>query len=527
MSESDLFSRRNFLKKTAAVGAAIAIEGIARPSRAAKPDKTESNERVGDFEKSYSYYKNIKEFAKTAEDTYGNYYERALTEQTLVREQFLSSPLREQLPEMIAFILKTKNDALLDDLYKKLAEINCQGLLYATLNKEGKYGSTKLCIAQPQLLFSHYAARTSDFLPSGKDIENDEIDPRFGQKDELITRNINEKPAWTSPRYLYFFRKLIDDPAIRKQLQAADITLAEAYSTIKAVVANLEKNIPTSDDSAQQLSVETVTKLILEERELFSRRMILDKNTKNLICLNGFDASPNGPKFDASAMNEVAAAAGVPQKNNKQIEGGDQEKSFEKIKEEMHQTIAQSNGKTLVYFNTHGSPLTLEVRRDASFASKPQNFSIDDIVDALFARIENTGDTNSLKDVTLVLDSCFSYDFAYNVIKKMRFNYDIGDTDGPSYQEKIGVMFGELTMPTIICASQKGSFTWDRSSINQILHQFKEGIKKDGGLIGERLLSSAQPVMYHNNDLTVLMGRKGGVLEIAVRGTVPKTEKTA
>ena len=70
-------------------------------------------------------------------------------------------------------------------------------------------------------------------------------------------------------------------------------------------------------------------------------------------------------------------------------------------------------------------------------------------------------------------------------------------------------------MPTIIAGAQEGSLVWHDERILETLVKYVGGIKKEGGLVGKRILATAQPEIYWSNDVVVFAGEKGKIVEIA------------
>ena len=174
--------------------------------------------------------------------------------------------------------------------------------------------------------------------------------------------------------------------------------------------------------------------------------------------------------------------------------------------------IENAKGKSLFVVNTHGAESSFVINHlHPGYENNVVNYS--DIARALISRVNQTGDPNCLKNITFIFNQCHNYDFTKNIFSAMKFLFDF-EQDGETIERK-AIKWQDITMPTIIAGAQEGSLVWHDDRILETLVKYVGGIKKDGGLVGKRILATAQPEIYWSNDVVVFAGEKGKIVEIA------------
>ena len=147
--------------------------------------------------------------------------------------------------------------------------------------------------------------------------------------------------------------------------------------------------------------------------------------------------------------------------------------------------------------------MTLSV--DSTASSSPESvLSVAKLAKALAERALHQADPSALSDVIINLDSCFSYDFTSNIVDFLK--------DAWAKQGDVPFPFEQLALPTIMTMAQEGSMGWGGSSMAELLSSQKDGIQKDGGVKGARILQCVQPMAYEDNDMTFFVPEKGGRL---------------
>lgn len=257
-------------------------------------------------------------------------------------------------------------------------------------------------------------------------------------------------------------------------------------------------------------------------RASFIDREILGPN-KNLIVFTHDEKSggtftrPDGStffsyRFDNSNIIRFAKEAGVLDDNIKKddVEEGNTYFKGPGDKEDILKAIANSKGETVIWFDGHGSKNAFWLSEGEAyslsngfFESKDSKTRIDftEIGDALKVR-------GNLDEVIIIIDACFSYDFAKNLYNHL----------------------GDVNKPTIITETNKGSYGYSGAyyiyeSPDKITTSLEESwflsslIKtyidsgRTGPLKGEYIFNAEQYSM-NSQDSAVFLGGKEPV-EIA------------
>lgn len=429
----------------------------------------------------------------------GGYENRTPAEQDAVREDFLS---RVDYIELQEHFVKAEKEGTLSNTYGMLAMVSCQGLLEQYMRDEGIYHE------RPQVAGRfHYMARVADFLPTSKEIEEEDIDTRlnvlhYGGRDEeereRIMSTIQKNNGWSDHVRIAFFGVVLDDPDVRTSLQSSNCTLAEAYSLIKAVVVFFEDNPET------QLKEKAVMEQMLTARDTFCAETILGPDTEHYIHMSCHEKKykkKRAPQFHVDELRGLARACGVQVENEHEINTSQDETG---VVQDLFNAIASSRGKTVIHLDTHG----LEDGMNLSIKEGSEVFlSVADIAHDLLARLSGSQDTESLADVSIILSSCFSGGLTENLINNMRYQFENNSVDGKTFQEVIGVPFNSIALPTVVAQTQVGSFAYSTGAVANILPV----AKKEGRFTGEMLMRQMQPRDYYLADYAFFQGQHGDV----------------
>lgn len=453
--------------------------------------------------------------------------QRTIAEQDAAREKFLAA-VGDSVEDALAKAMEYRNTTgyfrPLQVLEHRLTEMDCYGLYYAFLDKQGTYNPEGYR-SSFEWQNNHYAVRASDFLPDSSKLSNVEIDPRLGQfdedpKDSDQLKKVKERiqittairPAWTDPKRQKQFKGILDNPTVRPQFEQSDCTLAEVYSMIKAAVRFREEH-PTT-----RMPDEHIITALMNKREQFKKQEILGPETNAFIHFNYYQEGD--PKFfDGDLLDDIGKA--TVDKGNRgeskveRIDGND-----EGVTMKLFHALYKSRGATTVYYNTHGHPNNLGIASNIG-----RGISLNDIVKPLLWRLTETKDPATLGDLTIVVNACRSHDFARNVIDDLRRQYNEGygeiitdtETKKKYHKETMGnIDFEKITLPTIIASTQEGSLSF-KSVMEQPLKSNQKAIEREGKLTGEMLMRRIQPQSYHAADISIFSAQKRGkLLEIGM-----------
>lgn len=497
------------------------------PNKEVHKNEIEEAEEVRQFtEELYAFFSPYKEQCGF------NRYERTTEDQDKIYATGVAK-YKDVLPQMLQKALRAsgKKDMFMH-LYHALESLDLYGFLYVAFREMKMYISRRdiRFIPTENERENHFQTRAADFLPTDQEIEPEQIDPRLGQiSPDLIHDRNREKvidsiariPAWTDPKKQEQFRALLVNENIRRLFQSTNCTLAEVYSMIKAAIKFRETH-PTT-----KLDDELVIVGLLRKREEFNKKEILGPDTDEFIHFNYVPSQDeDSPKqFEGSSLEWLGFDVMRRKKSDgtyesheevaKRIKRFDGDPNKEFVGLDLRKSIWESKGKTTVYFNTHGMPDHLVLRKDDTY----NEFGLKNIASALLTRISLEDNIRTLEDVTIIFGSCYSYDFSTNLVHEMRRLYEGGDPYGVHerpLQDKMRVPFEKISLPAIIAASQEGSLS--HSSIFSFPFKGnREAIKKEGKLTGEFLMRRIQPAVYKEADMTFFFGQKNGdLLEVGM-----------
>lgn len=402
-----------------------------------------------------------------------------------------------------------------DDIYSYLFKFDCLGLYYDYLRSQGKYKDglrnyDKEC---------HFYARVSDFCPYGKEVLDEEIDPRLGQLDDdfqsrqSVEKSIKYSSAWAQPEWQAEFRSVLDNQHVRDLLQNTNCTLAEAYSLVKAAV-KYKKEHPDS-----RINYDIIMVKLLSEREKFMDRVIIGPEIDEFIFFNYKPKIEEEAQFDGDGLDILARLFMTRKMNGREehpnqvserIKRVDGENDFSGL--DMRKHIWESKGKTTIYFNTHGHPNKLMVKEGHEFGVRPR-----DLASALITRLQDSANPKDLGDVNLVFASCYGYDFFKNFEKDLRRVYEentsIDSSDGKrkTCAQMLGVPFEAIHLPTVVTAAQEGSISY--TTVTDLpLQQKLLALLNEKKLTGEFYMRRIQPGVYGLADMAFFSGQQNGKL---------------
>ncbi len=399
-----------------------------------------------------------------------------------------TSSLPERVRDIAPLIIRFSSEhgsegrMLFEETLRVFHECNSQGLVYAAIQEAAEIKGMQTNFTRDSW---YYGSRLRDYIPKSKDIWSQDIDPRNRPGiDERHRQWIKNDPSWSETRRQALFRALAERPELITRAKRHDLTLAEFFSLIKAVIHE-QMRIREAGEAPESIEA-TAEKLLLHYRESL-RRVILGPETETAIILYGNDGRlMYGAEDDA--WNDTLEAAQVRPDRIQKI-GTNETCTNAEVLHEVKQAIASSRGKTFIAFKTHGSTNGLYIDRKSH-----EHISADDLAESLINRVRATRDLSSLKEMNIVIDACHSYDFRHEVIRLMEERW--GRSPMRTHP------FTHVDKPFFVTVVQEGSVGQGSSLICDALDGQFSGIQKDGAVYGQRLLQNVQPRVYEENDMT-------------------------
>lgn len=434
----------------------------------------------------------------------------SMSEQARVRAMVSSSDVLASFERVSADIFSLKDTDSFWRVLTVFAKGNCEGRAFAAVAQYERAHSIKMVMPRDDF---YYSARLKDYVPTGSNIYSQDIDPRNipGRStlfDNAQLDSLNAHPGWAGRRRQQQFRELAGNGAIVQLAKDADFTLAEYFSLIKAIIHNRElapANVRENDSVIAQ-------RLVTANRD-FAETSLLDHETNAVIVFHGSDHEHWGDSVTIpgnhlgrsdDSWDKIAAAAGVSRSKVHRF-GANPERRGPNPLPALYRAMSHSRGKTFVAFDTHGDSDYLQVDdRTPDMKLTPA-----DLARSLLDRVRATQDPETLGQMTLCMEACYTYDFTHNLLQEMQSQWT---ADAASI-----CTFANLTLPTIIIPVQEGSYAAHNFKAFRVLLKQLVGIRRDRGIKGERILKNVQPIGYREHDFTIFTSGTGKVTEIAQR----------
>ncbi len=505
---SSTMSRRRVLE----VGTVAAAGAVLRPEIASAANE--------EFERYAELIKPFRDFSDRMTVEYGRPMRRTLAEVEEVRTAFQAAFSREEVYALLD-AAETWSISAVKAVFSHLARADSQGIAYQYLRENGlfeEYQERRLGIWR--FAQTHFFTRAEDFLPTGAEISDDEIDPRLRihtdpalEKDEKhrasIEATIERRPGWATAERQQAFRTVIDVPEVRTVFEQSNCTLAEVYSVIKACIKRQEEY--QKDHAGYTFSnvatAEMVHQLLQDRQALFDMDPILDENTDCFIHLSYYEEGAR--QMRPETMHTLADACHVSKRNRVEVDTS-QEDAHE-IENDIYGAVADSRGRTVLYLDTHGEENRISTREGAP------GFYIENIASALMSRIIETRDPQTVKDVVIIADACHSYILAKQIEDGMRNRMETIYGTGRKRRKNMTVAelpgvagFRDVALPTIISSAQEGSLGYTTQKYQDAI----PAIRKRGALTAEFIMRRLQPRDYHIADFTFFRGGQGAIHEI-------------
>jgi len=280
------------------------------------------------------------------------------------------------------------------------------------------------------------------------------------------------------------FKQVYFDEGMQDKTEGMDF--AGRYSVALTVQRYLDRN----RDSPTPDNVEMAVEDILEYREEFSEHVILDEDTYYIPIVHAED------RFDLEQKIFDAKSLGVESIASEGLEGFYDSKKNSQVKEKFLDIVRESEdeGRTTIHFNGHGGPEHMWLSRGdvgeevSDNMHNPRAISFVELGDALHER----GD---LEDVTIVLDACYTKDFADNL-----YSY-LSDIDPENERER----------PVIISVTNRGQVGF--GSIDSALEERIASKPKGERLTGADFLEIEQEA-FLSEDMSFNMPVEDSIIDM-------------
>lgn len=413
----------------------------------------------------------------------------SLETQATTRAFLLNSPLPSRLNDIASVFVRypahrgNQARSLFEHTLQVFNECQCQGLIYAAIQRAAE-------IVGGQAHFErdawYYGSRIRDYVPREKDMWSQDIDPRNKPGiPEADRRRMKADPAWSGQRRKTLFRTLAQKPSLIERAQREDLTVVEFFSLIKAIV---HERTRLSEEEKRHESLEQTAEKLLSDRRAELRRALLSPETETAIVFYGDDRRLMHGAADTHWDGPLEAAGVRPERIQKI--GTSDTRNNRQALDDLKRAIGSSHGKTFLSFKTHGATNSLYIDNQRG----TESISDRCIAEALLARIQTTRNPSTLKDMSIIVDACHSYEFRNNVIRCLEELWRTSPMRA--------YPFDRVAKPFFVTVVQEGSVGQGGSLICGGADAQFSGIQKDRALYVQRLLQNIQPRIYEENDMT-------------------------
>ncbi len=179
-------------------------------------------------------------------------------------------------------------------------------------------------------------------------------------------------------------------PALEEKMKEFNVNSREKYSIALAAYYLLR----SAGAEASEATIAKASDFIIKQRQEFGKRIIFGKNV-TVLSINDAESS----RGDARLLEKLAVESGVSGENIYDFVGGkDMERALD--------SIANTAGPLTINFSMHGTAWAVQMD------STGTRLFYQDLAQALAKR-------KDLKDVTIIFNQCFSYDFTEKLLREL------------------------------------------------------------------------------------------------------------
>ncbi|MDO8623562.1 MAG: hypothetical protein Q7R52_04920 [archaeon] len=334
-----------------------------------------------------------------------------------------------------------------DSLHEGSTKILLKELVYSLQDKESRVGAVKAL----------------SYI--------NDIDPNYFNKldEESLLFYVNNRPDLDPLTVIIYMNKIPLFSKIYSQIGKIYSEDSERASISLAVYRYMIKN-PKSD-------IDYSVKYILDKRKEFENKEIVGPNTYFISFVH------NETRFSNIPNKNFAKERGVKEENIivDDLKGPEKKQTIE-------QSIVNSKnkGNTIIWINTHGLPNYVCLGGGISVINSPygdeevcKGFRYNEFGDLLLNR-------GKLNEVTLIITSCYSYNFADQLINYLK------QKNSDSY-------------PTIIVAANKGKYSYGHVFLDSLESL---NLKQDEPLFGKNVFD-AEKNSFNEQDSAIFFSKSG------------------
>ncbi len=338
---------------------------------------------------------------------------------------------------------------------------------------------------------------------------------------ELREKYLQTRSGWANPERQKVFNRLLNKASIREKLSSADVSVAGAFSLLKATIG-------TTLDITSAEAEKKLGELIKERQEL-SKKKILGPDTKHVIVFSYGAEKGAAETFKGKEIVKMTKVAMGVEENAKDPRITFIETSRVKDKTKTNagdlllKSIEGSSGSTYIHIATHAGPQELVI--DAHDIRHPTTLKYDGIalafVNRLLKEVQEKGVTagkDSLKQMTVFIDGCKSHNLSRQIASAIKGQYS-----RMGLEKIIGIDSADIGLPTIITSSGEDSPTLTfadenlpKSGSRALTEKtWLKRIQDAGGLTGKLMFELEAESYISGGDMGFFVDKQGRFTEIS------------
>ena len=369
-------------------------------------------------------------------------------------------------PELQKLILKQMGENQFDGYYISFV---FESVTEPSIQKEILEKTKEFLLGTPFSEDKQYSLRNFKYLI--QQAADNEIIEELLKKVKIV----DYYPGWEN----YNMLKLYSDENFLSQTESLNNVKkwSVAVSTSRLISENWEEEF-TSEN------IKKATKEILQIREEIADKPIIDSQTNVISTIDPeTEVYPEERLFSSELLREFIEDCGVEEQKLKFFEGS------ESSKEPFLNSISKSEGKTTIWFNNHG-------RIEEQRLIESTTVSYKELGEKLIER-------GNLDEVTIIFDSCFSYDFKNNL-----YNYLKGRKDE----------LGDFGTPNIITGTNRLQLGYSRIGVGSPFLASLEQVKPKGEPLTYQDLYDSEEYYFYLQDMSTSISKDGDLINLGFSG---------